>query len=147
MISTDLTQRPPRSPRVRLGSFVLIPRIVDKCRAVIAGKNGEYKFNCPLDQRFFEFVQINAEAFQAEVKAGKGDGEMLQWVLQNSKRKPTQAEIISWSTFQEQRAPSDLETREYFHSIHKQVGPNRDDIVTWFDLLDLDDYASFGGKV
>jgi hypothetical protein len=24
--------------------------------------------------------------------------------------------------------------------------PKRTDIVTWFDLLDVDDYVSFGGK-
>ena len=146
MSTVDLTQRPPRSPRVRLGSFVLLPRILDKCRAVVAGKNGEYKFNCPLDERFFDFVQLDAEAFKAEVKLGKGDGEMLQWVQQSSRSKPTQAEVISWSAHQEQRAPGDLETREYFSSVHKQAGPNREDIATWFDLLDLDDYVSFGGK-
>jgi hypothetical protein len=142
----DLTRNPPRSPRVRLGSFASLPRILDKCRAVLAGKAGEYKFNCPLDERFFNFVQVDAEAFQAQVKLGKGDGEMLEWVLQNSKRKPTEAEILSWSAHQEQRAPANLEAREFFHSLHKQYGPHRDDIATWFDLLDLDDYVSFGGK-
>ena len=29
----DLTQRPPRSPRVRLGGFVILPRMLDKGRA------------------------------------------------------------------------------------------------------------------
>ena len=28
----------------------------------------------------------------------------------------------------------------------KVLAPERDDIVTWFDLLDLDDYISFGGQ-
>ena len=27
-----------------------------------------------------------------------------------------------------------------------KLAPKRTDIVTWFDLLDLDDYVSFGGK-
>ncbi|MEO7677968.1 MAG: DUF5069 domain-containing protein, partial [Verrucomicrobiota bacterium] len=40
----DLTQRPPRSPRVRLGGYVLLPRILDKGRALLAGKLGEYHF-------------------------------------------------------------------------------------------------------
>jgi hypothetical protein len=142
----DLTQRPPRSPRVRLGSFVLLPRILDKCRATLAGKNGEYNYNCPLDQRFFEFFQIEAEAFKAQVKLGRGDGEMLQWVLENSKRKPSIVEILSWSAYQEQRAPGDLEAREFFNSLQKKSGEHREDIATWFDLLDLDDYVSFGGK-
>ena len=48
---TDLTQHPPRSPRVRLGGYATLPRMLDKGRATIAGKNGEYHYNCPLDQR------------------------------------------------------------------------------------------------
>jgi len=30
--------------------------------------------------------------------------------------------------------------------LHGKVGPKREDIYTWFDLLDLDDYVSFGGQ-
>jgi hypothetical protein len=30
--------------------------------------------------------------------------------------------------------------------LHEKAGPKREDINTWFDLLDLDDYVSFGGK-
>jgi hypothetical protein len=144
--AVDLTQRPPRSPRVRLGSFVLLPRILDKCRATVAGKNGEYKFNCPLDRQFFDFTQLDAEAFKAEVAAGKADGEMLEWVHKNAARKISPFEAVAWSAHQEQRAPSDAETREYFTKLHQQAGPNREDISTWFDLLDLDDFVSYGGR-
>lgn len=147
MTTTDLTQRPPRSPRVRLGGFVILPRILDKCRATIAGKNGEYKFNCPLDRRFFEFMQLDAEQFKNEAAAGKGDGEMLKWVLANAKRKLTEPEIEAWSCWQERRGTGDLDTREFFQELHKKVAPDREDINTWFDMLDLDDYASYGGKV
>ena len=97
MSNVDLTLTPPRSPRVRLGSFVLLPRILDKCRATLAGKNGEYKFNCPLDRQFFDFTQVDAEAFKAEVKAGKGDGEMLEWIQQNAGRKVSAFEAMAWS--------------------------------------------------
>ena len=145
-LNADLTQRPPRSPRVRLGGFAVLPRVLDKCRAVIAGKLGDYKFNCPLDQRFFEFAGLNAEAFKSQVAAGKSDGEMLDWVASTSSTKPQAAEIASWSANQEQRAPGDLDSREYFNDVHKQVAPLRADIATWFDLLDVDDYVSFGGK-
>ena len=27
-----------------------------------------------------------------------------------------------------------------------KVAPKREDIVTWFDLLDVDDHVTFGGK-
>jgi hypothetical protein len=142
----DLTQRAPRSPRVRLGGFVLLPRILDKCRATIGGKNGEYMFNCPLDQRFFEYIQLDAEAFRKEVQRGTSDAEMLSWVLVHSKTKPGITEIIAWSQYQEQRVPGDIESRDFFHGLHKKVAPHRSDIHTWFDLLDLDDFATFGGQ-
>ena len=50
--SPDLTKQPPRSPRVRLGGYVILPRMLDKGRATVAGKNGEYHYACPLDRRF-----------------------------------------------------------------------------------------------
>src|SRR6202044_3130060 len=40
----DLTKFPPRSGRVRLGGYVILPRCLDKGRATLAGKNGEYHF-------------------------------------------------------------------------------------------------------
>lgn len=146
MTAPDLTQRPPRSPRVRIGGLVMLARILDKCRATLAGKNGEYNYNCPLDQRFFAFFQVDAEAFKQEVKAGKGDGEMFQWLLANSKRRPDELELLAWSRFQEQRVSGDVETREFFTELHKKAAPHREDIATWFDLLDLDDHVTFGGK-
>ncbi len=42
--------------------------------------------------------------------------------------------------------PSDVESREFFNGYHKQVGEKREDISTWADVLDLDDYVTFGGK-
>jgi hypothetical protein len=146
MNGTDLTQRPPRSARVRLGGYVVLARILDKCRAAISGKQGEYKFNCPLDQRFFEFTGVDAEAFKQQAAGGRGDGEMLEWVNANSKHQRSPSEIEAWSCGQIHRVPGDIESREFFHGIHKEVAPHREDIVTWFDLLDLDDYASYGGK-
>ena len=146
MKTPDLTERPPRSPRVRLGGLVLLPRVLDKCRATLAGKNGEYTFNCPLDQRFFAFIGLEAEAFKEEVAKGKGDWEMLEWIQEKAPGGLTDLQILAWSAHQEQRAPSDCETRAFFNELHKKAAPQREDVVTWFDLLDLDDYVSFGGQ-
>jgi hypothetical protein len=142
----DLTKQPPRSPRVRLGGYVLLPRCLDKGRATIAGKNGEYNFDCPLDQRFLNFVGISAATLKKELAKGKGDGEILEWIEKNAKHKRTDSEIASWSAYAERRVPSDLESREYFNGLHTKTAPKREDIATWFDLLDVDDYVSFGGK-
>lgn len=47
----DLTQRPPRSPRVRLGGYAMLPRVLDKARASLQGKAWDYKFGNPMDQQ------------------------------------------------------------------------------------------------
>ena len=143
---TNLTSRPPRSPRCRLGGFVVLPRAIDKGRADAAGTNGEYNYACPLDMEFFEFVSIDPQAFKKQIDAGLGDGDLLDWVRKHAGAKRRPHEIALWSRFMEDRTPSDVESREFFHGAHKAISVTRPDIATWFDLLDLDDYASFGGK-
>jgi hypothetical protein len=142
----DLNQRPPRSARVRLGGFAILPRMLDKGRALLAGKNGEYNYACPTDQRFLDFVGIEAEGLKKQLASGAGDWEILDWIRNTAKIKRTDSEIAAWSTYCEQRVPSDTESRDFFQGIHAKVAPKREDISTWFELLDLDDYVSFGGK-
>jgi len=143
----DLTQRPPRSPRARLGGYALLPRMLDKGRAEIAGKNGEYRYNCPLDQRFVQFVGIDPAALREQLAAGKGDGEILAWINQTAQQKRTPWEIEQWSDYMQRRSPeSDAETRQSFGEMVEKLSKTREDINTWADLLDLDDYVSFGGK-
>ena len=146
MNPTDLTQRPPRSPRARLGGFVILPRMLDKGRAIIAGTPGEYKYACPLDQRFLDFAGIDPDALKEQLTEGKGDGEILAWILETSKTKPNEIAIAAWSQFCELRVPADVESRGFFNEMHSKIAPKREDVVTWFDMLDVDDYVSFGGK-
>jgi hypothetical protein len=146
ILTPDLTLQPPRSPRVRLGGYAILPRMLDKGRAVLADKPGEYKFACPLDMQFLDFVGVNAKALKKELAKGKTDGEMLAWVSAHAKHTRTAPEIAAWSLWQEQRAPDNPEGRGFFNACHQKVAPLRTDIVTWFDLLDVDDYVSFGGQ-
>lgn len=143
----DLTQRPPRSPRCRLGGYAGLPRMLDKGRATIIGKNGEYHFDCPLDQRILTFIGLEAAALKAELATGKGDGEILAWINANSKNKRSEWEIEQWSCYLARRGPtSDAETLGFFVDMIGKITKTREDINTWSDLLDLDDYVSFGGK-
>src|ERR1051325_7417994 len=127
----DLTQRPPRSARVRLGGYAILPRMLDKGRALIAGKQGEFKYACPLDQEFLNFAGIDSEKLREQLAAGKGDGEILEWIKANAKNKRELYEIEAWSCHQDRRAPGELEKRSYLAEIHEQIGPKRNDIVSW----------------
>ena len=144
----DLTQRPPRSPRVRLGGYILLPRILDKGRAALAGKLGEDHYGGKgMDRHFFTFVRLDHEALKNEIAKGGGDGELLAWIQANVKHQRQPWEIAAWSEYHSHRTPdSDAETITYFADQVKKFSATREDINTWFDLLDLDDYCSFGGK-
>ncbi len=143
----DLTKRPPRSPRSRLGGYVILPRMLDKGRAEIAGTDGEYHYNCPLDQRLVDFIGIDPEELRKQLAEGKGDGEILEWINANAQHKRTPWEIEQWSDYQQHRGPdSDAETLQKFSERVGALSKTREDIKTWGDLLDLDDHVTFGGK-
>lgn len=145
--SPDLRQHPPRSPRARLGGYVILPRLLDKCRAEIAGTNGEYHYACPIDQRFLDFTGIDPQALKSEAAKGRSDSEMIEWIRANQSKKRERWEIAQWSVHCEQSAPSENESREFVSEQVKAArGERRDDIETWFDYLDFDDFATFGGR-
>lgn len=140
----DLTQHPPRSVRVRLGGYAHLPRLLDKARAVISGKNAGYHYNCPLDRQFFNFTGIDHEKMLAEVKLGRSDTEMIAWVRANTTRLPN--EIYAWTQWLEQHGPGGAGGHEWMAETIKANAGDRDDVRSFADLLDLDDYVSFGGK-
>ena len=143
----DLTVRPPRSFRVRLGNYVILARMLDKGRATLAKKNGEYKYNSTTDQRLVQFLGFDTDALLNELAAGKGDWEILEWVQAHSKIPRAPWEIEAWSAFMERRGPdSDAETLALFAEYLGHHSKSREDVKTWFEAIELDDYASFGGK-
>ena len=143
----DLTKRPPRSARCRLGAYALLPRMLDKGRAEIAGTNGEFHYNSPLDQHILNYLGLDHAALREQLAAGKGDGEILDWITATATNKRMPWEIEQWSDFQQRRGPdSDAETIGYFAEAVGKFTKTREDIKTWADLLDLDDYVTFGGK-
>ena len=143
----DLTQRPPRSPRCRLGGFVILPRMLDKGRATIVGQNGEFKYNASFDQHIINFLQFNPEAMLNELATGKGDREILDGLKTNAQFNPSPWEIEQWSEYMIRRTPdSDPDTLMFFFRRVRMFSRTREDIKTWMDLIELDDFVTFGGK-
>ena len=140
----DLRRHPPRSPRVTLGGYVHLPRLIDKARAHLAGTGGDYHYDCPLDARFFGFTGIKPEAFLEAVRTADSDSAVLAWVRAHAPK--DSAAIDLWSAALSRRGPSDAEMHAWFAERLQALAPQRDDISTFFDLLDLDDHASFGGR-
>jgi uncharacterized protein DUF5069 len=143
----DLRQRPPRSPRCHLGGYVTLPRMLDKGRATIMGRNGEFNYDAPIDQHVINFLGFDPAAMLKQLATGKGDGEILGWIEANSKHRRLPWEIGRWSEYMLRRAPdSDEETLLFFFRHVGSFSKTREDIKTWMDLIDLDDHVTFGGK-
>lgn len=134
----DLRTTFPRSPNALVGDYIMLGRIIDKCRALIAGTNGEYNYNCPLDRRFFDFTGVDADAFKEQVAQGKSDTELLAWVQQNSQPK-TPEEILAWAYEARWSAPVEPEKRAYFEKLRREVAPDRPFLQSWFQLLDVEE--------
>jgi hypothetical protein len=138
----DLTLHPPRSPHVRLGGYVHLPRLLDKSRAHLTGRTGDYHFDCPLDAPFWAFSGLAPVAWLEAVRTGRTDTEMLAWVHTHAPRAP--ADTRAWSRWMESLSPGDAEMHVWFAEELQRLAPERQDIATYFDLLDLDDAVSFG---
>lgn len=145
MNALDLTQRPARSPRVRLGGYVMLARVLDKARASLIGKAGDYKYGNPMDQHFFAFTGIAQEALLEQVKTGAGDWELLLWVNANASPKRAPHEIRAWSAWLESAPVGEAEDLEWFAAQARRLNPARTDLQTIMDYLDADDHVSFGG--
>jgi hypothetical protein len=130
----------PRSPRATLAGYVLAARALDKCRAVLAGTQGEYHYNCPLDQHWLKFAEIDAAAFQAFVATGATDVEVSAWITAHAKQRPA-SEIIVWNNRQRDLRLSDLpaELQEFMEEYIAQYVPRNRVVYHWFDVFDYEE--------
>lgn len=136
----DLTKAFPRSPRETLGGYVIAARALDKCRAVLAGSNGEYHFDCPLDRTFFAFIGIEGDAFKAFVSTGATDAEVGEWITTQSKIKDS-TEVILWNNKMRAMRPCDMpvELQVFLEGyIPKFIRKNRP-VYVWFDVYDIEE--------
>jgi Domain of unknown function (DUF5069) len=130
----------PRSPRATLGGYVLAARAVDKCRAVVVDWQGEYHSNCPLDQRWLNFAEIDYGDFRALVASGATDDEIAAWIEKNAKKRP-RAQIVGWNNKERDLRLSDLppELQEFMENYIQRYVPRNRVVYHWFDVYDLEE--------
>lgn len=131
----------PRSPREMLAGYVLAARALDKCRSVLAGCAGEYHSNCPLDQRWLKFAEIEYETFKAFVATGATDDDVAAWIGKQARRRP-RSEIIAWNNRERDLRLSDLpiELQEYMEDYIPKFVPRNRVVYHWFDVYDLEEH-------
>ena len=124
--------------RVKLEGYVHLARMIDKCRAVLGGTEGEYIYPCPMDYRLMEYAGITAEQFTAAVQASSTDEDIARW-FRTSAREHSAEELSEWNEMMLKRGPSTPEKQDYFNKLRDAVNPSRTDLTAWSDLQDLEE--------
>lgn len=136
----DLTTTVPRSAKDKLAGLVSLKRTIDKAKAHNEGHLGEYDYDCPHDKPLFVFLGTNGDEFARKVKELDSDDAIAKWVQSAFLSKKTPAEIEAFNAERMRWHPEPgSHSAEYFNGLRDKVAPGRRDIVTWFDVLDLDE--------
>jgi hypothetical protein len=140
LLAKDLTHEYPRSPRETLSGYVIAMRMLDKCRAVLAGTAGEYHYDCRLDRHFLDFTGIDAEEFKTFVATGATDAEVATWIESHSKVKD-RAQIVAWNNKLRSTRLCDLpiEAQVFMEDYIPKVIPKNRPVYFWFDIYDLEE--------
>jgi hypothetical protein len=136
----DLTKNYPRSVHEKILGIVQLARTIDKGKAKAHGNLGEYNYDCPMDKALFDFLAMNGDELLAVIKNAKSDAEIEAYCKQFIDRK-SPAEIERWNHEWVSHKPEGP-SLEYFLNLRNQVAPDRTDVTSWADLLDLDEKRS-----
>lgn len=142
---SDLTARPPRTPYLRsVIGLVGGARMADKARARRAGKLGEYKYgdDSGLDRGILAALGMDEATFLEGAYQNPNDTELGEWIC--ARGQVSQAKITAHNAHATSYGLRTAEAGERFLQRRREICPERTDIETFLDLIDLDDQQSFG---
>jgi Domain of unknown function (DUF5069) len=135
----NLTTTAPRSAKDRLAGLVSLKRTIDKAKAYNEGTLGEYDYDCPHDKPLFEFLGTNGPEFAHKVRELNTDEAIVAWV-QTLLAGKSAADIEKFNDARTHWHPDPgSHSEHYFVDLRDKIAPGRPEVVTWFDLLDLDE--------
>ncbi len=138
MTPLDLSKAPPRSPRERLDGLTMLPRTIDKLRAMLPGGNpGEYAI-AGFSQRLLDAIEVREEQLRDVVASAQNEQDVAAWLRANA-RTEKYAEV---NELLENRKLGDITDRDAFAKRYPITRSMPDDALL-FDMLDLDDAAAF----
>jgi Domain of unknown function (DUF5069) len=133
----DLTKEYPRSVREKWQGVVQLGRTIDKGKATAHGDIGEYHYNCPMDQAVLGFLGIDHERLLGVIRGANDEGEIEAFTRPFIDAKSPE-ELERWNREWLSHEPAG-ESRAAFLNLRAQIAPDRTDVTTWPDLLDLDE--------
>jgi hypothetical protein len=90
-----------------------------------------------MDQAVFAFLGINSDELLHVIKNAKSDEEIYAY-LRPFVEKKSAADIERWNRQWVTHRPEG-KSLEYFLELRSAIAPDRSDVTSWADLLDLDE--------
>jgi hypothetical protein len=134
----DLSKEFPRSPREQLDGMTLLPRAIDKARAQLEGKLGEYiYYGCRLNTRLFNTLGVTEDEFLDAVRRSPDDDSVLEWIREYVR--PERDKVAKMNDWVLHNEPENSDERKTFCDELERVDPGNDSVNTWTDLIDLEE--------
>ena len=130
------TQPIPRSVHEKFLGVVQLARTIDKARMLANGTLGEYHYECPMDQALFAQFGIDGKKLAAIVKNGSSSD--LEGYLKPLIESKGQSAIDGFNQETLTHKPTG-ESLKHFEELRAKIAPSRTDVLSWPDLLDLDE--------
>ncbi len=139
----DLTQQPPRRPSNRaIAGIVCLARMTDKARGHDAELMGEYKYgdDSGMDSETLSFFGMVAGEFE-EAAVDNDDAQLTDLVTERMAGR--EAEITAFNEEWLARKPQDELHRRLLAERLARYAPERTDITTVIQSIELDDWGAF----
>jgi hypothetical protein len=133
----DLTKSTPRSSSETMLGIVQLARVIDKAKAATHGVIGEYKYDCPMDRELFDYLGMDPKTFLATVNNAKSDYEIEAYAKTFVAKKDSR-NIEAFNDKFLTKVPTG-ESLKHFEELRSKIAPSRTDVVSWADLLDLEE--------
>ena len=134
------TNQVPRSPYERLGGYVHLPRLIDKAKLHRKGLLDGYNYKTVgFDKHLLAFLKVDPDQFEEAANRLETDDAILSWIEERADKHSPEA-IEEWNQAMITRYPdSAVKRARFLHALKESGGEGRDDIRTYFDLIEFDE--------
>lgn len=141
MESLDLTQAPPRSPKLQLDGLAMMPRTIDKLRAMLpGGKPGVYKID-GFSKRMLDAIGVSENDLREAVRGAQSDDDVAKWLREHADT----SKYAEFNNYILKRSIDDISDKAAFMERYP-ILKKRTDIYYLADMLEADDAEMFAQK-
>jgi len=141
MTPLDLRSRPPRDPREQLAGLLMLPRTLDKARALLPGGHaGEYFITPGLSAWLLGKLHIGEAEFVEIVRLANDEADVAAAIEARTDVERRERLNATLRTLRVAQISGDI--RELFFTLY---GPDLDPDALVIDILTDDDRAAFAG--